>query len=289
MKKYFKILLKVLILNFLLINPINSKTLPPGTGGEADVPANVLILLDASGSMSNRIQVGVNYRNDVLAVAPVTNTDLVLVYAQQRIRQVNQASNTQENIHASRAELNHTWNRFSLMDNEKKVVYYNNLIFTYDNRDRYLYRYDFNNNQMTRLQQINETISHMFLNGNNLILISHARANYFVKDLSSINTNATRCQPNRNSTMDRILRLGQFWRHPQFTFNVDASGNLIAVGSEDRRTQAQLYKFASSGTCFESEPSNTYTINSVSAIHTPSSVVGHPTNPNQLNFLRHLH
>ena len=78
-----------------------------------------------------------------------------------------------------------------MQDNEKKVVYYNNLIFTYDNRDRYLYRYDFNNNQMTRLQQINETISHMFLNGNNLILISHARANYFVKDLSSINTNAT--------------------------------------------------------------------------------------------------
>lgn len=67
---------------------------------------------------------------------------------------------------------------------------------------------------MTRLQQINETISHMFLNGNNLILISHARANYFVKDLSSINTNATRCQPNRNSTMDRILGLGRFWRHP---------------------------------------------------------------------------
>ena len=85
MKKHFKILLKVLILNFLLINPINSKTLPPGTGGEADVPANVLILLDASGSMSNRIQVGVNYRNEVRAVAPVTNTDLVLVYAQQKI------------------------------------------------------------------------------------------------------------------------------------------------------------------------------------------------------------
>jgi len=281
MKKYLKILLKVLILNFLLINPINSKTLPPGTGGEADVPANVLILLDASGSMSNRIRIGVYYGNSVRAVAPVTNTDLVLVYANQRIRQVNQASNTQENIHASRAELNHDWSRFSLMDNEKKVVYYNNLIFTYDNRSRYLYRYDFNNNQMTRLQRIGETISHMFLNGNNLILINHRGANYFVKDLSSINTNATRCQPNRNSTMDRILRLGQFWWHPQFTFNVDASGNLIAVGSEDRRTQAQLYKFASTGTCFESEPSNTYTINSVSAIHTPSSVVGHPTNPNQ--------
>ena len=104
--------------SFLLINPINSKTLPPGTGGEADVPANVLILLDASGSMSNRIRIGVYYGNSVRAVAPVTNTDLVLVYANQRIKQVNQASNTEENIHASRAELNHDWSRFSLMDNE---------------------------------------------------------------------------------------------------------------------------------------------------------------------------
>ena len=61
MNTYLKILVKLILINILFINPINSKTLPPGTGGEADVPANVLIMLDVSGSMNNRTTVGINY------------------------------------------------------------------------------------------------------------------------------------------------------------------------------------------------------------------------------------
>ena len=133
MKKYYKILLNVLIINFLIINPINSKTLPPGTGGEADVPANVLILLDASGSMSNRTTVWINYNNNVRSVAPITNTGSVLVYTQNNMRQVNQATNSLENINTNRPTLTNDSNRFMLRNNAKKVVYYNDRIFTYDN------------------------------------------------------------------------------------------------------------------------------------------------------------
>ena len=280
MKKYYKILLNVLIINFLIINPINSKTLPPGTGGEADVPANVLILLDASGSMSNRTTIGINYNNNVRAVAPITNTGSVLVYTQNNMRQVNQAGNSLENIYSGRPTLTNDWNRFMLRDNAKKVVYYNDQVFTYDNNDRRLFKYNFTNNTSTGLERIGQRFSQMFLNGDNLVLMNHVGANYYVKDLTAINVNATTCSPSRNSILDRILRLGQYWEHPQFTFNVDASGNLIAVGSLDRRTQVQLYKFESTGTCFESEPSNTYTT-SLNPIHTPSSVVGHPTDENQ--------
>ena len=280
MNKYFKILLNVLIINFLFINPINSKTLPPGTGGEADVPANVLILLDVSGSMTNRTQIGVNYNSNVQAVAPITNTGSILVYSQNTIRQTNQALNSQENIHPSRAVLSHDWNRFRLQNNAKKVIYYDNQIFTYDNNDRSLFRYNFTNNSLTRLERINEIFSQMFLNGDQLVLMNHRGADYYIKDLTAVNVNATRCSPSRNSILDRILRLGQWSTHPNFAFNVDASGNLIAVGSLDRRTQVQLYKFAPNGTCFNDEPSNTYTT-TLNPIHTPSSVVGHPTDENQ--------
>jgi len=280
MKKYYKILLNVLIINFLIINPINSKTLPPGTGGEADVPANVLILLDASGSMSNRTTVGINYNNNVRAVAPITNTGSVLVYTQNNMRQVNQATNSLENINTNRPTLTNDSNRFMLRNNAKKVVYYNDRIFTYDNNERRLFQYNYTNNTSTGLERIGETLSQMFLNGDQLVLMNHIGANYYVKDLTAINVNATRCSPSRNSILDRILRLGQFWEHPHFAFNVDASGNLIAVGSLDRRTQVQLYKFASTGTCFESEPSNTYTT-TLTPINLPSSVVGHPTDENQ--------
>ena len=280
MKKYFKILLKVLIINFLFINPINSKTLPPGTGGEADVPANVLILLDASGSMSNRTTIGINYNNNVRAVAPITNTGSVLVYTQNNMRQVNQAGNSLENINTNRPTLTNDWNRFMLLNNAKKVVYYNDRIFTYDNNERRLFQYNYTNNTSTGLERIGQTLSQMFLNGDNLVLMNHIGANYYVKDLTAINVNATRCSPSRNSILERILSFGRFWEHQPFAFNVDASGNLIAVGSLDRSTQVQLYKFASTGTCFESEPSNTYTT-TFNPINTPSSVVGHPTDENQ--------
>ena len=79
MNTYLKILVKLILINILFINPINSKTLPPGTGGEADVPANVLIMLDVSGSMRNRTTVGINYNNQTFAVTPISNSNSILV------------------------------------------------------------------------------------------------------------------------------------------------------------------------------------------------------------------
>ena len=53
MKRLFKIfVLLVLVLNFNQLT--YAKPLPPGSG-EGDVPANILILLDSSKSMKNRI------------------------------------------------------------------------------------------------------------------------------------------------------------------------------------------------------------------------------------------
>ena len=53
MKRLFKIfILLVLVLNFNQLT--YAKPLPPGSG-EGDVPANILILLDSSKSMKNRI------------------------------------------------------------------------------------------------------------------------------------------------------------------------------------------------------------------------------------------
>ena len=47
----------LLLSNTLLIKKVYSKALPPGSG-VGDVPANVLILLDRSGSMSARLVSG---------------------------------------------------------------------------------------------------------------------------------------------------------------------------------------------------------------------------------------
>jgi len=278
MNTYLKILIKLILINILFINPLNSKTLPPGTGGEADVPANVLIMLDVSGSMNNRTTVGINYGNHTLAVTPISNSNSILVHANRRIIQINQDSNVEEPIHSSRQRLEGNCHTNSL---QKNVVYYDNKIYYYTNLRRALYEYDVTNNRCRQIERHNAHISHMFLDGDNLVLMNHGSRNYYVKDLTSVTTRSTTCSVQRNSILERILGLGQFWFHPHFTFNVDSDGNLVAIGSQDRRSQTQLYKFSSTGTCFNSNPSETFTINNVNFIHTPSSIVGHPTNSNQ--------
>ena len=114
MNTYLKILIKLILINILFINPINSKTLPPGTGGEADVPTNVLIMLDVSGSMRNRTTVGINYEDQTLAVTPISNSNSILVHANRRIMQINQDSNVVEPIHSRRQRLEGNCNTNSL-------------------------------------------------------------------------------------------------------------------------------------------------------------------------------
>ena len=53
--KIKNLIIGFVIFVFCLINNSFAKTLPPGTGTQADVPSNLLILLDASGSMGWRM------------------------------------------------------------------------------------------------------------------------------------------------------------------------------------------------------------------------------------------
>ncbi len=45
-------MIKIIIVFLLIISPVNSKVPPPGTG-KGDVPANIMIMLDNSGSMAS--------------------------------------------------------------------------------------------------------------------------------------------------------------------------------------------------------------------------------------------
>ena len=212
MNTYLKILVKLILLNILFINPINSKTLPPGTGGEADVPANVLIMLDVSGSMNNRTTVGINYGSQTQAVTPISNSNSILVHSSRRITQINQDTNVEEPIHSSRQRLEGNCNTRNL---EKKVVYYDNKIYYYTNFRRALIEYDVSNNRCRQIERTNATISHMFLDGDNLVLMNHRSRNYFVKDLTSVTTRSTQCSVQRNSILERILKLGENFNTPE--------------------------------------------------------------------------
>ena len=62
-KKFFNIIFSSLLFLLILLNQnVFSKPIPPGSG-EGDVPANILILLDSSASMRNKIIAGDGIEN----------------------------------------------------------------------------------------------------------------------------------------------------------------------------------------------------------------------------------
>ena len=72
------IIFKIILSLFFISNNAIAKNLPPGSG-ISDVPANVLILLDKSGSMSARMVSGASTTNPrALAYAP--NGDVFVGY-----------------------------------------------------------------------------------------------------------------------------------------------------------------------------------------------------------------
>ena len=86
------------MLLFFLITISNSfgKALPPGSG-VADVPANVLILLDKSGSMGASSYSGARV-NRTYQITPISNTGNVIVNDGSTLRGVDHNNNALTNF-----------------------------------------------------------------------------------------------------------------------------------------------------------------------------------------------
>ncbi len=84
-KKFFNIIFSSLFFLLILLNQnVFSKPIPPGSG-EGDVPANILILLDSSASMRNKIIAGDGIENpgDVVETGDgdlIIGEDLAVIY-----------------------------------------------------------------------------------------------------------------------------------------------------------------------------------------------------------------
>ena len=86
------ILLKIILSLFFISSNAIAKNLPPGSG-ISDVPANVLILLDKSGSMSARMPGGASTQYPV-AVAYDTNGDVFIGSNTDGIKKFDYSTNT---------------------------------------------------------------------------------------------------------------------------------------------------------------------------------------------------
>ena len=99
MKKIKLFIIQIFLFSCLIISNSFSKALPPGSG-VADVPANVLILLDKSGSMGATSYSGANI-GIPYSITPISNTGNYITHG-NTLYGVNHSSNAQTSIVSSR-------------------------------------------------------------------------------------------------------------------------------------------------------------------------------------------
>ena len=100
MKKIKLILIQIFLFYLLNISNLYGKSLPPGSG-ITDVPANVLILLDKSGSMGASSYSGARV-NRTYQITAISNTGNVIVTDGSTLRGVDHNNNALTNFYLSR-------------------------------------------------------------------------------------------------------------------------------------------------------------------------------------------
>ena len=128
MKKIKLFIIQIFLFSCLIISNSFSKALPPGSG-VADVPANVLILLDKSGSMAATSYSGANI-NRPYSITPISNTGNYISHNGNTLYGVNHSSNAQTSIVGSQTKyrVRQRNSCSTYYDNGQNVLYHNNHI-----------------------------------------------------------------------------------------------------------------------------------------------------------------
>ena len=116
--KIKSLIISFLLFLFCLTNNSFSKTLPPGTGTTADVPSNLLIMLDVSGSMGWRMSTAQSAMYPMQSTTDSSGNIFISQYANYGVKKFNYAD----------AKVDTTWGNSGVhKDNTSKKcrVYYN--------------------------------------------------------------------------------------------------------------------------------------------------------------------
>ena len=285
MKNYLIFIVKLFLISFLSLQ-VNAKTLPPGTGGAADVPANVLILLDASGSMGWNTTVGIDYDRP-RAVVPIPNTNSVITYSNDgKVRKNAHTDNAEERLHANRAILRDFSSNCRTQNIQKNIVYFEQAIYFMSvDKTRAIYRYNTVTNQCSRLVTLNSQdrlqAEKLLLHNDHLIAIS-GRDQKIIK-VNLRNNVVTNCNvPNPSHLRTIMSNSSNPWDHSNAQYAIDGDGNLVAFRQFNAGGGThELFKYAPNGACFSSEPDQTFRgMFQTTSFFQVSGIVAHPTDSN---------
>lgn len=279
MKKIKLFIIQILLFSCLIISNSFSKALPPGSG-VADVPANVLILLDKSGSMSVTQNVGANIGTP-FTIAPISNTGNYISHNGSELIGVDHSTNAKTSIVQTRETYRvRQWRPecSTYYHSSREVLYHDNHIY-------FIGQYSWSN--MPTLCKVNTTTGSaakvktfssrysyvgMQKHNNIIFAIDSYNKQIFIHDTST----QTSSNCNTSGTLNQAIS-GSV-KHFKVKFTLDASGNLVFHWNKN------FYKFSRSGiNCPNNSPSETIYAN-LQATNNSAAIAAHPSNDNIFYF-----
>lgn len=279
MKKIKLFIIQILLFSCLIISNSFSKALPPGSG-VADVPANVLILLDKSGSMGWASTSGANIGNPY-TITPISNTGNYISHNGNTLIGVNHSANAKTSIVGTNETyaVQSSSPKCSTHSNSKEVLYHDNQIYFVGNLYRTAQILCKVNTTTSSISQVktfsgtNYSSSVSLQKHNNIIFaINYNNRQIFIYDTSTQMSSSC----NTSGTLNQVI--GGSLKNNKVRFTLDASGNLVFYSNR------KLYKFSRSGiTCPNNSPSETNStyINNAEVSY---AMAAHPSNANIFYF-----
>ena len=287
MKKIKLFIIQILLFACLIISNSFSKALPPGSG-DGDVPANILILLDKSGSM-----MAVNYYGEKISglygIEPIPGTGNYIYHTQYELGGYDDTTGELVPIVQTNSKYSVDSNYCATHSDTTNILYHNNHIY-FDGmpagRDGPSTLCKVNTTTGTATSVIGNLNSNSSfgLKKYNDIIILVDKNHKKIYLHNSVTNNTVTCSP--SGTLKEVISLAAE-NYMKVVFAIDASGNLVFVSKYRKSYHNSIYKFPLNGM---SCPSNyhSYMVDLTDKIRLDGSrsMVAHPTDDKIIYLLR---
>ena len=224
MKKIKLILIQIFLFSLLNVSNLYGKSLPPGSG-ITDVPANVLILLDKSGSMGASSYSGARV-NKTYQITAISNTGNVIVTDGSTLRGVDHNNNALTNFYLSRNNYRTRSRSCSTYyRSQYGLLYHSNKVYFlggYNWNETNLYELNTSTGACSKVESFGRTVPYgRMLVSNNILIFPNYQNKIFLKDTNSSST--------KHCTVGGdLLRSIQYSKaNNRIAAAIDASGNLV--------------------------------------------------------------
>ncbi len=262
MKIKFLISTLVLFFSFVSTN-VNSKILPPGTGTQADVPSNLLILLDKSGSMGWRMRnaQGLNYM--YVSATDSSGNIYVAQYSTYGVKKYNYSDMSNDTSWGSNGNVGRSGSCRTYYPYGIKV--HNGIIYVGSYYDRRIRKIRVSDGAcLGSIVPGNNYSYPRYIDIHNGHLYASTNYGLFTQNLSN---GASKICPGSNRNE---------WR---YSYTITGSGSYL-YSNYSRRLYRGTLTSSGSNLC----PTNTKNYN-VSSMSYVQGMTAHPTNPNELYLM----